>query len=180
LYMSLVRACSGQAPVAASDEVICELAGCRPRPGLAFGNVSPSVALLQWDLAYLGYMPADVVASGGGTFGPRTLAALGAYQAANGVPATGFYGDLTSAALGRSLTQRPPRAPTTSLAQGAQSADVELLQALLGRLGYMNVVTGYFGPITHDALSRFQQDNGVDRTGSYGPFTRMALAARTR
>jgi N-acetyl-anhydromuramyl-L-alanine amidase AmpD len=178
-YMSLVRACAGLATVTASDDVICEQAGCRPRSGLSFGNASPSVALLQWDLAYLGYMPGDVVAQGGGTFGPRTLAALRSYQAANGVPATGFYGDLTTAALGRSIAQRPARVPTTFIVQGAQSADVELLQTLLSRLGYMNLVTGYYGPITRDALNRFQQDSGIDPT-AYGPLTRMALAARTR
>jgi peptidoglycan hydrolase-like protein with peptidoglycan-binding domain len=178
-YMSLVRACAGLATVTASANVICELAGCRPRPGLDFGDVSSSVAMLQWDLVLLGYMSGNVVATGGGTFGPRTLEAVRSYQSANGVPATGFYGDLTAATLGRSIAQRPARVPTTFLTQGAQSAEVELLQTLLGQLGYMNLVTGYYGPITRDALSRFQQDSGIDPT-AYGPLTRMALAARTR
>ena len=42
----------------------------------------------------------------------------------------------------------------------------------------METVTGYYGEITLDAVSSFQQDNGIYATGTYGSITRMALAAR--
>jgi peptidoglycan hydrolase-like protein with peptidoglycan-binding domain len=44
----------------------------------------------------------------------------------------------------------------------------------------MNTVTGYYGEITSDAVTSFQQDNGIYAIGSYGAITRMALAARMR
>jgi peptidoglycan hydrolase-like protein with peptidoglycan-binding domain len=34
--------------------------------------------------------------------------------------------------------------------------------------------------MTEDAVSTFQQDNGIEVTGAYGPITRMALATRMR
>lgn len=44
----------------------------------------------------------------------------------------------------------------------------------------MDLVTGYYGEITADAVTSFQQDNGIYATGTYGPITRMALASRMR
>jgi peptidoglycan hydrolase-like protein with peptidoglycan-binding domain len=57
---------------------------------------------------------------------------------------------------------------------------VAKIQAALQTLGYMDLVTGYFGPITADALKRFQQDNGIEATGTYEALTRMAIATRLR
>ncbi len=181
-YMALVRSCAAGGAVLVSSVVDpeCDHQACRPRAGLSFGDVSPQVALLQWDLAYLGFIPPDIVAAGGGTFGPRTLAAVRAFQSASGVPATGFYGELTAAALARSLSRADAAMPSASLAPGDRSADVETLQRSLGRLGYMDVVTGYYGPITQEAVTAFQRDVGIAPTGTYGPITRMALGSRSR
>jgi peptidoglycan hydrolase-like protein with peptidoglycan-binding domain len=44
----------------------------------------------------------------------------------------------------------------------------------------MDLVTGYYGEITANAVTTFQQDNGIYATGVYGALTRMALAARMR
>ena len=51
---------------------------------------------------------------------------------------------------------------------------------MLGQLGYMDLVTGYYGDITTSAVAHFEQDNGIDSDGWYGPVTRMALATRAR
>lgn len=65
---------------------------------LRIGMRSSEVMELQKRLRAEGYFtfPTDT-----GYFGPITLAAVKAYQAANGVPATGFCGPLTRAALNK-------------------------------------------------------------------------------
>src|SRR5437762_2138346 len=100
-YMSLVRSCSEPRAQALSRGGVNTLADHSyvPAAGLEQGTASGEVALLQWDLVYLGFMSADDLSDGSGTFGPLTLAALTAFQEANGVPATGTYGDLTAPAL---------------------------------------------------------------------------------
>jgi peptidoglycan hydrolase-like protein with peptidoglycan-binding domain len=142
--------------------------------------VSNEVALLQWDLAYLGFMDPDEVSGGGGRFGPLTQDAVTAFQESRGVPATGLYGDLTAAALVQALVAEPADVPVQNLDVEAESDEVARLQTALERLGYMDMVTGYYGSITTDAVTSFQQDNGIDATGAYGPITRMALASRLR
>ena len=183
LYMGLVSGCAGPVGTAAAADVgetTCDDAGCVPAPGFGAGAIGTPVALLQWDLAYLGRLPRSAVLQGDGHFGPRTLAAVRSFQAEAGVPATGFYGPLTAAALERSLARTPSGAANAGLAFGVSSAGVTRLQRDLGELGYMEVVTGYFGPATRDAVRRFQLDHGIDPTGNYGPLTRAAMALDRR
>jgi N-acetyl-anhydromuramyl-L-alanine amidase AmpD len=181
-YMSLVNACSWQRvqPVARAAVRTVANHGYVPTPSLQFNNVSDEVALLQWDLVYLGFMDADEVAGGGSRFGPLTQDAVTAFQQANGVEATGAYGDQTAAALVQSILADPGGVPALDLDSGDEHEDVRLLQSALQRLGYMDVVTGYYGDITTDAVTTFQKDNGIYATGMYGPLTRMALASRIK
>jgi peptidoglycan hydrolase-like protein with peptidoglycan-binding domain len=142
--------------------------------------VSDEVALLQWDLAYLGFIDPDEVSAGGSRFGPMTRGALTTFQKSSGVAASGLYDDATASALVRSLVASPADVPVEDLDVGAESDEVARLQTALQQLGYMDLVTGYYGPITLDALATFQQDNAIQPTGAYGAITRMALATRTR
>jgi N-acetyl-anhydromuramyl-L-alanine amidase AmpD len=181
-FMSLVNACSWQRaqPVARAALRTVADHGYVPVAGLQFDNVGDQVALLQWNLVYLGFMDADEVAGGGSRFGPLTEAAVKAFQDAHGIPATGTYGDQTVAALVQAILASPAGVPAQDLKPETESDDVSLLQTSLQQLGYMDLVTGYYGEITTDAVSTFQQDNGIYVTGTYGPITRMALAARIR
>ena len=181
-YMQLVNACSWQRPQPVARAALRTVPGQGyvPAAGLEFDNVSDEVLLLQWDLAYLGFMEPDDVAAGGSRFGPLTEEAVTAFQDAKGVPSTGAYGDLTAAALVKAILAAPGDLPIRDLAVGAESDDVARLQSILQRLGYMDLVTGYYGEITADAVSNFQQDSGIYQTGVYGALTRMALAARMR
>lgn len=181
-FMSLVNACSWQRaqPVARAAVRTVAGQGYVPVAGLEFDNVGDEVALLQWDLVYLGFMNADDVAGGGSRFGPMTQESVRAFQDAKGVPATGSYGQVTAAALVQSILGDPAGVPTGDLESGAESDDVSLLQTALQQLGYMDTVTGYYGEITADAVTTFQQDNGIYATGTYGAITRMALASRVR
>ena len=181
-YMSLVRGCSVDRAQAAARGGLRTIAdnGYVPTAGLTFDDVSDEVSLLQWDLAYLGFMDPEEVSGSGARFGPLTEQALTAFQESKGVPGTGAYSDRTAAALVQSLLENPADVPVRDLDVEADSDEVAQLQTALGRLGYMDRVTGYFGEITADAVSTFQQDNGIYATGAYGPITRMALAARLR
>ncbi len=179
-YMRLVSACAVAAGGGGAASTAVDGCACVPAPDLTYGSTGASVALLQWQLAYLGWLPDSAVIEGGGQFGPRTLAAIRAFQAASGVPATGTYGPLTAGALARSLASVPTRAAPPGLATGSRSSDVATLQRDLARLGYIGMVTGYFGPLTESAVRRFQADHGIDRTGTYGPLTRAAMAAHLR
>jgi len=80
----------------------------------------------------------------------------------------------------QALLDHPADVPLQDLDSGAESDDVSRLQTALQQLGYMDLVTGYYGEITTDAVATFQQDNGIYATGTYGAITRMALAARLR
>jgi N-acetyl-anhydromuramyl-L-alanine amidase AmpD len=181
-YMSLVNACSWQRAQPLARAALRTVADNRsvPSAGLESGNVSDEVLLLQWDLAYLGFIDADEVSGGGSRFGPLTEAAVTKFQESNGVPATGVYGDQSAAALVRAVVADPADMPVQDLAVGAESPDVTRLQTALQQLGYMDMVTGYYGDITADAVTTFQQDNGIYATGGYGAITRMAIASRIR
>ena len=181
-YMSLVGGCAASVATttAGVDQAGCDQTGCVPAPGFGLGTTGAQVSLLQWDLTAGGWLTRSAVLLGGGTFGPRTLTALRSFQTANGVPATGFYGPLTAAALRGSLARSPSGAARAGLAMGMTSAEVTQLQRDLGRLGYLNVITGYFGPATRDAVRRFQADRGIEPTGQYGPLTQAALALDRR
>jgi peptidoglycan hydrolase-like protein with peptidoglycan-binding domain len=180
--MSLINACSWQRPQPVARGALRTVAdhGYVPAAGLEFDNVGDEVSLLQWDLAYLGFIDADEVSAGGGRFGPLTESAVTAFQDAKGLPTTGFYGDLTAAALVQALLAAPADVPVQDLEREAESDAVARLQAALQELGYMDLVTGYYGEITTDAVTGFQQDNGIEATGAYGAITRMALATRLR
>jgi hypothetical protein len=51
------------------------------------------------------------------------------------------------------------------------------IQSALANLGYLEeiYITGFFGPITTDAITRFQADNGLPATGYFGPLTKNKL-----
>jgi len=179
-YMSLVNACSWQRaqPVARAALRTVANQAYVPSAGLEFGNASDEVLLLQWDLAYLGFIDAEEVAGGGSRYGPLTEEAVTEFQHSHVLPPTASYDDLTASALVQALRTAPADLPVTDLELEAESDDVAKVQTALQRLGYMETVTGYYGEITLDAVSSFQQDNGIYATGTYGSITRMALAAR--
>ncbi len=75
-----------------------------PQMDLSQGMESEAVHNLQKSLVQLGFLTQEQVNTGPGTFGPRTLAAVKAFQSAKGVqPVSGYYGPLTRAALTQAL-----------------------------------------------------------------------------
>lgn len=171
-YMSLVRACSG-----ATEKQELTTA---PTTNLAFGDSGDAVALLQWDLVHLGFMKADDLSEGAGIFGPLTQDALSAYQDTRGLEVTGAYDEATASELARSLANGLAGEPQILLSPGTESDEVSLVQGELLDLGYIDMVTGYYGPITFDAVAQFQRDNGITSSGFFESVTRVALSYRTR
>ena len=65
---------------------------------------------------------------------------------------------------------------TQFLSVGSTGTEVEQLQQVLQRLGYFaSEPTGYFGPVTANAVKAFQRDNNIDQRGYVGPGTRSVL-----
>ncbi|NMO19194.1 N-acetylmuramoyl-L-alanine amidase [Pyxidicoccus fallax] len=81
-----------------------------PPAGLRKGDTGPKVKQLQDALVKLGYMTKAQVATGPGTFGPKTEAAVKKFQGDKKLPTTGYYGELTHAALKKALSSggKPP------------------------------------------------------------------------
>lgn len=181
-YMGLIARCSGTSGATTTPGTFAndgsDTAAVPPQ-GLGRGMSGAAVRSLQDRLVALGFLRAADAATAPGSFGPFTEAAVVAFQRANGVPPTGHYGALSAAALSRSV-ERATAVPSVQLSLGARSDSVSMLQILLRSLGHMDVVTGYFGPKTEDAVRRFQAAHGLPVTGVYGPFTRAALASLTR
>lgn len=67
---------------------------------------------------------------------------------------------------------------TRTLQDGTQGSDVSGLQYFLKGLGFYTypLVTGFFGPITSDAVAAFQENNGIRPIGIVGPRTRAKIS----
>ncbi len=76
-----------------------------PPPGFGEGTKGPQVKQLQDALVKLKYMTKEQVATGPGLFGAKTEAAVKKFQADHKLPTTGFYGELTHAALKKELAK---------------------------------------------------------------------------
>lgn len=67
---------------------------------------------------------------------------------------------------------------TEFLTVGSEDDQVTALQTRLTALGfYSGGITGYFGTLTQQAVTKYQTAHGIETTGSVGPNTRAALNA---
>ena len=158
---------------------------------LGVGTEGQQVLELQSALAKMGYLKAQPT----GYFGPLTQDAVRSFQFMNAIAVSGKT-DATTRSIINVYVQRnqeitatppPPFAPMPNasagagsfvsyLSVGSQGLQVSSLQALLQRLGYLAVApTGYFGPLTHQAVAALQRDHGLEQVGATGPLTRALL-----
>ena len=147
---------------------------------LGFGDSGAGITRLQDLLRRAGYLTGPST----GFFGAVTRESLKLFQRANGLPADGFAGRATIAALQSapavattsspssptpgSPTLRPP-AMTRLLQRGDSGEDVKALQQrLVARKYYTSSVTGYYGELTEAAVRNFQQINNLPSDGIFG------------
>ena len=65
---------------------------------------------------------------------------------------------------------------TETVETALSTEDVKTVQTKLKRWGYFfGPITGYYGPLTTDAVKYFQRVNGIEQTGTVGPITANAL-----
>jgi peptidoglycan hydrolase-like protein with peptidoglycan-binding domain len=103
-----------------------------------------------------------------GRFGARTEQAVIRFQAAHGLEVDGIAGPLTLAALSRPSVVLYPGAGYA----GHGSRRVRVLQRRLARAGSApGPIDGRYGPLTEQAVSRFQAAHGLEADGIAGPQT---------
>lgn len=157
-----------------------------PTRTLRKGYQGEDVKAVQARLKELGYYTGSV----DGKYGSGSMAAVRAFQSANGLTADGLAGAGTYKVLfaegGKPAagTSAPPAAtatpsasiPVRTLRMNDTGDDVALLQNRLKALGYYtSLVDGSFGSGTAAALKAFQARNGLDADGVAGSGTYAVL-----
>ena len=117
------------------------------QPTLKLGASGASVKTLQQALANAGFSPG----AADGQFGPKTAAAVKAFQSAKGLVADGIVGPKTWAKLNSA-----PGGSGPTLKQGQSGAPVTALQNRLNQLGFnAGAADGQFGAKTTAAVKAF-------------------------
>ena len=133
------------------------------------GSRGDKVKKLQKRLIELGYN----TGAADGVFGDLTLAAVLLYQKNAKITRDGIVGPVTWAKLNSGAASLVPNPPQSRyLKKGAKGDDVEMIQARLIVLGYLNdEADGIFGKLTQAAVKAFQQDQDIKVDGIVGPVT---------
>jgi peptidoglycan hydrolase-like protein with peptidoglycan-binding domain len=133
------------------------------------------VRVLQRRLAGLGFAPGPI----DGRYGPLTTDAVERFQSASGLTADGIVGARMLAAL----SARPSSglAPGAGYQQTAGSGRVRALQRRLAGLGFApGPIDGRYGPLTSQAVERFQSARRLIVNGIVGAHTLRALGTARR
>lgn len=133
----------------------------------------PRVELLQKRLIELGYIELDETTK---KFGPATQDAVRRFQRQVNFTQTfidlGIILDVDGVAGLKTLELiYGDTAPKYCVVLGMEGADIEDMQQQLKDLGYMDVITGYYGDTTVAALKSFQEENSLSADGMCGEKT---------
>lgn len=139
---------------------------------LRLGSRGSEVKAVQKRLKELGYL-SD---SADGVFGPKTEAAVKAFQKRNSLTADGVVGTATRARLdsssARAASSSSATATDDTLRAGSTGSEVKELQQRLTELGYYtNTIDGAYGYGTRQAVLAFQKNNQLTQDGIAGPQT---------
>lgn len=151
------------------------------------GAKGETVRQVELKLEALGYDPG----SNDGVFDSILRETLRRFQVTNDLTPSGYLSFETWNRLNELYadTPQPVAGPddtvptgsyvfTEPLSIGSRGQEVVELQCLLQTLGFFSKsieCTGYFGPITHEAVAAFQASKGIESIGIVGPKTRTAL-----
>lgn len=154
--------------------------GTVPGRTLRKGYQGDDVKSVQTRLKALGYLNGNV----DGKYGTGTMAAVSAFQAANGLTVDGLAGSGTYKVLYSADAKSAPSStptptstvPTRTLRPGDEGDDVKNVQTRLKALGYLTGnVDGKYGTATAAAVTAFQQRNGLTADGKAGGNTYNVL-----
>ena len=124
---------------------------------LQLGDDNAAVAALQQKLMDLGYMESD---EPGTLYNESIVNAVMLFQRASDMEQTG----VASAALQEMLFSG--NAQEYRIKLNDDGPDVRSVQRMLNELGYYtDRITGYYGPLTEEAVMRFQSKNGMEADG---------------
>lgn len=145
------------------------------------GDQDDYVEALQRRLKELGFF--DTAPTG--YFGIKTQQAVADYQSSAGLQADGKAGPLTlRAVMGNDFILPGSRTSigkerSDTLYPGDNDSSVAHLQLKLCKLGFYShgSATGYYGPVTKQAIKRFQRTNNLSVDGIAGPSTLDMLAS---
>ncbi|MGO9889107.1 MAG: peptidoglycan-binding protein [Solirubrobacteraceae bacterium] len=147
------------APVRSADMTVLAFGS-----GYGGGSTAAAVRRLQGRLSSIGDSPGPI----DGRYGPRTERAVERFQSAHGLRVDGIAGPITQATL---------RTPASVFFPGAGyagpgSSGVRGLQRQLRADGYSpGPIDGRYGPLTSNAVRRFQAAHGLHVDGVAGPLT---------
>jgi peptidoglycan hydrolase-like protein with peptidoglycan-binding domain len=164
-------AASSPAPITPAATPITA-AGVTVGIALEKGSLSEAVGLLQDALVELGYLTIDQVGNFHGTFGPKTEAAVSAFQQHLALPNTGTFGDVERKAL-----------EDIQRGVGKGDTNMQIVKAIQARLVEVGVFTqkqlntgfGTFGGQTEAAVKQFQTNNKLSASGVVEAKTFKAL-----
>lgn len=146
---------------------------------LRLGSSGERVTQLQQNLRQLGFFNGSIT----GHFGSATQQAVIRFQQYYGMRADGVVGNRTQQTIITALYNTPSggiggEPIPSSLGLGSSGPLVTELQDDLRRLRYLNTIsTGYYGPVTRDAVARFQRDYGIAATGTADSRTLAAISS---
>ncbi|KOP25793.1 peptidoglycan-binding protein [Hapalosiphon sp. MRB220] len=150
---------------------------------LKVGTRGAAVTQLQKSLRTLGYFNGPVT----GYFGQETQQAVIRFQQSKRLQADGVAGGNTLRVIGTSLASRSNNTVRARVDnypnawnEGDAGPQVLQLQRNLAQLGYLRATpTGNFGPVTKDAVVRFQNDYGLTANGIVDGQTWTAISTNT-
>jgi peptidoglycan hydrolase-like protein with peptidoglycan-binding domain len=170
--LSLFPAATAAAVSATATTLPITAEGVTVGIALEKGGLSEAVGLLQDALVELGYMTLAQISNFHGTFGPKTEAAVSAFQQHLGLTATGKFGDVERKALEDIQSGVGKGNPNTQLVKAIQARLVELS---LMTQKQVNTGSGTFGGQTEAAVKQFQTDNKLSASGVVEAKTFRAL-----
>ncbi len=145
-------------------------------PILRRGSTGPAVIYLQNHLKMMGFYQGAI----DGDFGPKTEAAVFAFQKSKNILQDGIVCRQTWTAIGVQCTQ-PSTNVCPTLNQGDRGPSVKRLQELLLAAGFNpGAIDGIFGPKTEGAVLAFQKSRNLVPDGIVGVKTWTALGVNCR